>query len=197
MAALLGMAASALVGVAIHRTLSDDLRISRVMAFESKQQLLVERALVETQADRVVVARMHNGGSVMQVGSKKNGSIVAEAHEDYMQAAFAEHQNVGMDKQYLGLMFALQESDRVFIETHKLEPSRLKNRYESEGVKEALFFLLKDTEHSRYFAVFSSQSDINSPGGGITSAHDLSRIEGIIDQLRKLYDKAAQQKILH
>lgn len=191
------MAASALVGAVVYRAASDDLRISRVMAFESKQQLLVERALVETQADRVIVARMHNGGTVMQVGSKKNGSIVAEAHEDYMQADFAEHQNVGMDRQYLGLMFSLQENDRVFVETHKLESSRLKNRYEAEGVKEALFFLLKDTDHSRYFAVFSSQSDINTPGGGITSSHDLSKIDGIIDQLRKLYDKAAQQKILH
>ena len=197
MAAITGMLIAATAGYFIQRGAVDDLRMTRVMALESQQQLLVERALMETQADRVVVARMHNGGSVMQVGSKKNGSIVAEAHEDYMQAALPDYQNVGMDRQYLGLMFALQESDHVFIETHKLEPSRLKNRYESEGVKEALFFILKDTDHSRYFAVFSSQSDINSPGGGITSAHDLSKIESIIDQLRKLYDKAAQQKILH
>ena len=191
------MAASALVGMAAYKVASDDLRISRVMAFESKQQLLVERALVETQADRVVVARMHNGGTAIKAGSEKNGSIVAEAHESYMQAVMPDHQNVGMDKQYLGLMFALQESDFVLVETHKIEPSMLKRRYESEGIKEALFFLLRDTDYSRYFVVFSSKSDLNDLDGGMTSNRDMSKIEIIVNDLRKLYEQAAKQKILY
>lgn len=197
MATLLGMAASAIVGAIVYKGAGDKVRMSNVMAFESKQQLLVERALVETQADRVVVARMHNGGAAIRVGSRKNGSIVAEAHESYMQPAMPDHQNVSMDKQYLGLMFALQESDFVLVETHKLEPSMLKRRYESEGIKEALFFLLRDTDYSRYFVVFSSKSDLNDLDGGMTSNRDMSKIEIIVNDLRKLYDKAAQQKILY
>ena len=197
MAALIGFAASALIGAFSHRGVVADLRINKVLVFESTQQLMLESALMQTTADRVVVARMHNGGSEVKAGTKKNGSIVAEAHEDHLHASLPDHQSVGMDAQYIGLMLSLQQSDFVFIETDKLPACALKRRYESEGIKEALFFMLIDTAYSRYFVVFSSKSDTNSESGGMTSNRDFSRIELTVNNLRNLYKRAAQQKILH
>ena len=124
------------------------------------QKILKE--IVKHGADRVMIFRAHNGGSMPQLGKRLYSSL---AFCDYDPIVFPDGihdlQNYILEPSYIANLLKLMREDSISFETSSMTEKQLKEIYQYEGIKFSKLYKLCTVGDSFYYMSVSTKRDQN------------------------------------
>jgi hypothetical protein len=132
------------------------------------------------QCKRRIVFKAHNGGKAIDSRTQTRVSIMYEDFHDPFTSVIDEVQGWRMDESYARMVNKLCKEKFLILSTEEMEKGRLKDLYESSGVKFSCLHYLGEDAKSIYFSSFASHTQIPE-----YDAYTRSRIDAAVDRIIK------------
>lgn len=170
-------------------------KLKSVMIFELQIEDQLGDILRNTVVDRAVLAKIHNGGGQITVGSTKKISILCEPEESLSPHTKETYTNYPLDRQYRKTIIEMIEAKGSFVynTVGDLEYGMLRRRTEADHIQGTLHYFIRETATGVYFVFLGTTDDPNELLGR-PDQHNL--IEEKIQKIRNLCEKAARRKLL-
>ncbi len=132
------------------------------------------------QCKRRIIFKAHNGGKAIDSRTQTRVSVMYEDFHDPFVSIIEEVQGWRMDESYARMVNTLCKEKLLILSTNSMEKGRLKDLYESTGVKYSCLHYLGEDAKSIYFSSFASDNDISE-----FDAATRTKIESAIDKIIK------------
>lgn len=116
----------------------------------------MHKILDETQVERFIIFKAHNGGGFIRPNTPLYVSAIYEDYTHPFHSVKDSLQKLEVDEGYLRMLASINTKNKVIITTATLEKGFLKDLYESEGVKYAEIYYLGQDRKSLYFCSAAS-----------------------------------------
>lgn len=146
---------------------------------------LMNHVLTESDVERFVIFKAHNGGGIIKIGSDLYASCVYEDYRSPFKSIKDVYQNVSLDKEYVKTLLEIINNKSTTIITSEQPDSLLKTIYEASGVKKAkLFFLHQDKKYAYYCSVATSNENAD-----FESAKARLTIDLTVDKIKQIFTR--------
>lgn len=140
----------------------------------------LQNILHETSADRVLILKASNGGSIPRLGAHIYLSALMEVSSKPIRAILNDFQNIRADSAYIDLLQTLLKDGSTILKTTEMKTGQLRNIYESDDIKCARVILLHETPDSVYY-LSASTTD-----GAIDGAHTEVVLDLAVSKIRSI-----------
>ena len=107
--------------------------------------------LRETEAHRVVILRVENGGAVPMVGKDLYESVVFEAYDGEMESVKKSWQRQVIGEVHVRMLLKIAEKGNLTIRTDKMAVCNVRDHYEANGVVVSDAYQIKSIEGAFYY----------------------------------------------
>lgn len=107
--------------------------------------------LRETDAHRVVINRVENGGAIPMVGKDLYESVVFEAYDGEMKSVKKGWQRQVIDEVHVRMLLKIAEKQNVTFRTDKMSACSVKDNHLANGVVLSDAYQIKSLEGSFYY----------------------------------------------
>ena len=132
------------------------------------------------QCKRRIIFKAHNGGKTIDSRTQTRVSIMYEDFHEPFVSIIEEVQGWRMDESYARMVNGLCKDKLLHLSTENMEKGRLKDLYESSGVKFSCLHYLGEDAKNIYFSSFASDNNISE-----FDAVTRTKIESAIDKIIK------------
>lgn len=137
----------------------------------------------DTDVERILVFKGHNGGGLIKPGSELYSSCIYEEFVQPFKSVKTIYQNLPLDKEYVKILLDICSNKEVKIRTENLPDCFLKNIYLSENVKESHLYYLYQDKKSVYYCSLATSKDVNNlntPAQVVAKTIGIKRIREIM-----------------
>jgi len=111
----------------------------------------MHKVLDETDVQRMLVIKAHNGGGLIRPSTQLYVSVLYEDYTVPFKSVKEEYQKLPVDSEYLRMMSILCEQKSVKLIPKEMRPGILKEIYTTEGVQYAEIYFLGQDRKNLYF----------------------------------------------
>lgn len=136
---------------------------NRILSRPSKQIAKVvkiydemHRVLDDTEAQRFLIFKAHNGGGLIRANTPLYVSILHEDYSPPFPSVKEKYQQLRVDSDYIRMLDEICREKSVVLETKNMKPQLLKDIYLAEGVNYTEIFFLGQDRKNLYFASVGS-----------------------------------------
>jgi len=115
--------------------------------------------LRETEAHRVVINRVENGGAVPMVGKDLYESVVFEAYDGEMKSVKKGWQRQVIDEVHVRMLLKIAEKGNVTFRTDKIAACSVRDNFIANGVVVADAYQIKAMEGAYYYLCVHFNAD--------------------------------------
>jgi hypothetical protein len=148
----------------------------------STQYRLMDKLRDDTNIERVLILKSHNGDGVPKPGYQLKVTALYESYEPPFQNKIDAYKNLTVDGDYILMLEQVRQYGYTAFYTHDMKDSLLKRIYEDEGVFWSYVFYIGRDKHNWYFASLST----SKPDNPFTLNRGL-HVELFVNKMRSLY----------
>ncbi len=118
----------------------------------------MHRVLADTDVERFLIFKAHNGGGLIRPMTPLYASVIHEDYTEPFTSVKEKYQQLRIDSEYIRLLDQVCGLKKVEIYTKDVKSQFLKEIYDGEGVKYSeVFFLGQDKKNLYYCSIVSSK----------------------------------------
>lgn len=121
----------------------------------------MNNVLRETDVQRFLVLKAHNGGGTIKPGSELYVSVVYECYQTPFRSVKNEYQRLLVDAEYIKMLSEIYINRKMAIDTLTMPNGLLKDLYEKEQVSHAEVYFLHQSKKEFYFLSVATAKDAN------------------------------------
>lgn len=144
----------------------------------------MKRIIVNTNAERVIIFKLENGGGIIKPGAQLKASIIYEDFEkDKFESVKDRLQDVKLDSEGLNILSQCIDKKSIKIDTNSMQPvGLLYDLWRTEGVQYLEMYHLLNSRKAVFFcSIGTKEKDEKFDTGGQHSEFSLS-----INKIRSL-----------
>lgn len=123
----------------------------------------MHRILAETNVERLLILRAHNGGGVIKPTGELYASVL---YEDYLypfHSVKSDYQKLPVDKEYAKMLLKVMQEKHVSYKVADMdENSILRKVYESEGVRYSNIYYIGQDKTNIYYCSTATSLDFDN-----------------------------------
>lgn len=125
---------------------------------------VINIVLRETEAHRVVINRVENGGAIPMVGKDLYESVIFEAYDGEMKSVKKGWQRQVLDEVHVRMLLKISEKQNVTFRTSKMAACNVKDNHEANNVVVSDAYAIKSVEGAFYYLCvhFNEEGKMNS-----------------------------------
>lgn len=120
----------------------------------------IHRVLEETNVERFLIFKAHNGGGVISPNGDLFISTLYEGYKEPFTSVKSKYQKLPVDIVYAKMLLEIIRTKKVDYNVEDIPEGILKDIYLKEGVKKSLLYFLGQDRKNVYFCSCASSQDI-------------------------------------
>lgn len=127
----------------------------------SKVYEAMQRVIHNTHADRFLILGLHNGGSKLQMYSRRYITVFEEVHSVEVPAIRGDYKKVPTDGPYVHMMRQLIDEKVISGRVADLQPGLLRDAYMKDNIKYYYIFYITWRNNVHFFGSISTANEVN------------------------------------
>lgn len=111
----------------------------------------LHRVVENTNVQRVLIMKAHNGGGLIRPDTPLYVTVLYEDYTHPLTSIKADYQKIEVDEPYVRLLMDLILQKNVSLDVGVLKPSILKISYDSQAIKYAEMYYIRQNRRNLYF----------------------------------------------
>lgn len=142
----------------------------------------MQKALVDTDIERVVILKAENGGGKPKVGAHIYISAIMEVHS-INNSILDNYQRLRADSSYVEILSDLISKGKVVIDPTSVDESLLKTIYQAEKITYSEIYYLHATEEAIFYCSFAT----TKPNANFQIPSTALAINIVISQISEIF----------
>lgn len=124
--------------------------------------------VANSTVERALVLKLTNGGGEPTVGTTYYVTVMVSAVENMKNHKATDYTKLEVDDAYVAMVVSLKKMRRMMLLVETMQPSLLRDIYNSENIKFAEVHYLASTQDATYYCSFATYSEVHlQPSWGV------------------------------
>ena len=143
---------------------------------------VMQRVMADIDCSRMLLIKVHNGGSVPKVTSTLKSTIIQEVYRAPLSSIKMDWQDREVDMAYIKMLISLDQSadGTISISRDNMEDGMLKHTYQAHGIKSSMLSYVTRDSKAMYFISCNYTEDLH------LSPFRQARLEDLSSKLKAL-----------
>lgn len=142
------------------------------------------RVVNNTQADRMLILMLSNGGRILRPHDAKYVTVIDEVGNGKVRPVINDFNRFRVDGEYIRIVNRLIEEREISMAVRQLNPGFLRDAYEADGITHFMLFYIGYKSKRHYFGSISTTS-----GRAFMEVEETQEISIAINQIRRMFSR--------